>query len=78
MNERLLELYRLSHKPWTVTDPSNNMPIESTYFSAEKFAELIIRECIGLCNEIGEYGEYPKAEAEACAEYISEHFGVKE
>ena len=50
----------------------------STYGKfAEKFALLIVRECAGLCNEIREYGEYPEAEAKACAEYISKHFGVE-
>lgn len=43
----------------------------------KKLAELIVRECAGLCNEIGEYGEYPESEAEACAEYILKHFGVQ-
>jgi hypothetical protein len=42
------------------------------------FAELIVKECAGLCNEIGEYDEYPESEAEACAEYIVKHFGVEE
>jgi hypothetical protein len=46
MNERMLELYRQAQVPHTAIDPSNNMPYETTCFSAEKFAELIVRECV--------------------------------
>ena len=42
----MLELYRQAQVPHTAIDPSNNMPYETTTFSAEKFAELIVRECM--------------------------------
>jgi hypothetical protein len=52
MNERMLELYRQAQVPDTAIDPSNNMPYETTTFSAEKFAELIVRECIEDCRDM--------------------------
>ena len=48
MNKRMLELYRQAQVPHTAIDPSNNMPYETTRFSADKFAELIVRECIDV------------------------------
>lgn len=48
MNERMLELYRRAQVPDTAIDPSNNMPYETTRFSADKFAELIVKECAEL------------------------------
>jgi 4-aminobutyrate aminotransferase-like enzyme len=44
MNERMLELYRQAQVPDTAIDPSNNMPYETTRFSADKFAELIVED----------------------------------
>jgi len=43
MNQRLLELYKQAQVPYMAKDPSNNMPYETTCFSANKFAELIIK-----------------------------------
>lgn len=46
MNTALLELYKLAQVPQTAIDPSNNMPYETTCFSADMFAKLIIEECV--------------------------------
>lgn len=46
MNERMFLLYKQAQVPYTAVDPSNNMPYETTCFSADKFAELIVRECV--------------------------------
>lgn len=51
MNKRILELYKLAHVPHKEIDPSNNMPYDSTRFSAEKFAELIVQKCQSLIEE---------------------------
>ena len=60
MNERMLELYRQAQVPYTAIDPSNNMPYETTTFSAEKFAELIVKECADIADEMSEIRcEYP-------------------
>ena len=71
MNERMLELYRQAQVPHTAIDPSNNMSYETTTFSAEKFSELIVRQCIRLCDQVDIVG------ADECIDNIKEHFGVK-
>lgn len=50
MNKRMIELYRQAQVPDTAIDPSNNMPYETTRFSADKFAELIVRECMNIAD----------------------------
>lgn len=50
MNKRFEELYKEAHIPDTAIDPSNNMPYPIKSFSAEKFAELIIQECIDIIS----------------------------
>ena len=54
MNERIRELYKQAQIPHTATDPSNNMPYETTCFSAEKFAELIVQECAKMVDDDGD------------------------
>ena len=76
MNERMLALYRQAQVPHTAIDPSNNMPYEITIFSAEKFAELIVRECMeqihmqsrGPCGD--NHGEWYESD-------ILKHFGFE-
>ena len=79
MNERIFELAEQAENYATTRHSVSNisLSVNSEKF-VKKFAELIVRECAGLCNEIGEYCEYPESEAEACAEYILKHFGVEE
>ena len=70
MNERMLELYKQAHIPHTRIDPSNNMPYESTIFSADKFAELIVRECAAMTRNLSAHGELAE-------KAVKEHFGVE-
>lgn len=72
MNEQTIKLYKLAHVPHTVIDPSNNMPYETTIFSAEKFAELIIKECIIMADQF----EIDVNRA-GLVDRIKEHFGVE-
>ena len=71
MNERIEELYNLAHeeKPIVTLDPETFEPIvhDRTYraLNPEKFAELIVKECIDLCVDI------------TSGRNIEEHFGVK-
>ena len=53
----------------------------------EKFAELIVRECVSKCEVVanmatitntGEMARKTKATADSCATMIKEHFGVEE
>jgi hypothetical protein len=75
MNAKMLELYRQAQVPHTAIDPSNNMPYETTCFSADKFAELIVRECaiIDFCKSpAGLTGEQDNN----VSKMIKQHFGV--
>lgn len=42
------------------------------HFDVEKFAELIVQECIRLCDEVDLAG------ADDCIDKIKDHFGVEE
>jgi len=41
----------------------------------EKFAELIIKECLGILDDLQ---ESPSTEPKHCAKEIRKHFGVEE
>jgi len=49
------------------------------HFDKEKFAELIVRECVKVCADRGTHhdGLY-SAWADDCSERIGKHFGVEE
>ena len=68
----MLELYKQAQVSYTAIDPSNNMPYETTCFSADKFAELIVRECAKWMSD----GNIPDGFYEAGR--MLEHFGVEE
>jgi hypothetical protein len=77
MNKRLLELYKQAQIPGIAIDPTNNMHYETTHFSAEKFAELIVRECmeqVWYTREDGINGNV----SEVIKDRIKQHFGVEE
>lgn len=83
MNERMLELYRQAFVPHTTTCPDNNMPYETVLFSTEKFAELIVRECMLICGAIQGAGELRNMHefasgAAQCRAIIKRDFGVEE
>lgn len=47
-------------------------------FSKEKYAELIVRECVAICQDTdGEEDFYAKSGRQDCAVEIGEHFGVE-
>jgi len=78
MNDKMLELYKKAHLPSVAVDPSNNMPVNVTCFSPSKFAELIVRECMKMCDEV--HRDYGMASdtARISKRKIKEHFGVTE
>ncbi len=50
-------------------------------WSAEKFAELIVRECMACSTWVGKVNKYaiePEHTAHTINQRIKEHFGVKE
>jgi hypothetical protein len=77
MNERMLTLYAQAQVPCTATDPSNGMPYETTCFSANKFAELIVKECAKVVDIWSD--EVPCSEGydKFTVGKLKEHFGVE-
>ena len=68
MNERIRELLKQStNPPWDGEQGPMNE------FNLEKFAELIVRACAGVCVEQRQY--QPK---EVYAQAVLSHFGVDE
>ena len=73
MNERIKELAEQAKK---------NEPFECSYTKdqwLEKFAELIVQECAGICHKMAEDSDsYVVHDGDTCAEQIKKHFGVEE
>lgn len=68
-----------AHVKYVAIDPFSKMPYEYTCFSEEKFAHLIISECLDKVEDViiareltGRY--YPISDSRK----IKDHFGVKE
>ena len=80
MNERILELAeqaKAESSQWLGSKPATTI----TYDELEKFAELIVRECIEQSMSIGRYntpgGVTPDLSI-AIAVGLKKHFGVEE
>ena len=71
MNERIEQLIgQCIDQRWTVTGPM---------FDREKFAELIVQECVAICQDVdGEDNIDARSGRQDCAAEIREHFGVEE
>lgn len=76
MNERIRELAQQAFQP--INDIStegvaDRYTFEQTWFQMynQKFAELIVRECIRLCDQVDVVG------ADECIDNIKEHFEIK-
>jgi hypothetical protein len=81
MNERIRELYQQAHSIRHYDgDPMREGNPPTVYWqgekSAEKFAELIVRECLNQCYNRGMNDELYEGQLKAAA-YIEQHFGVK-
>ena len=72
MNERIKEL---AEQCYQIEDPHGRFPKE--VFNQEKFAELIVRECLEIVNR-KEYSYHEADPLWETAELIKEHFGVEE
>ena len=77
MNERIKELERQAEK-FVMSIPASLDINEYTSVFNEKFAELIVRECLNMCDEV--HRDYGMASdtARISKRYIKEHFGVEE
>ena len=69
MNERIRELKEAAMEV-TFSSPSTGR--EQKQLNVDKFAELIVRECIRLCDQVDIVG------ADECIDNIKEYFGVEE
>jgi hypothetical protein len=82
MNDRIRELYQQAHSiRYHDGDPMRDGNPPTVYWqgekSAEKFAELIVRECLNQCYNRGMNDELYNGQLKAAA-YIEQHFGVEE
>jgi hypothetical protein len=86
MNERIRLLAEQAFFDDASSQPSDRMYTFSDH-KMQKFAELIVRECMSICKKNEYYnvgGEDPetighiRAGAMFCREDIKEHFGVEE
>ena len=66
MNERIKEL---AEQATSYIDPSANDGV-CWYFDKEKFAELIVQECLNICEEMGDNGK----DGHYCADKIVKTF----
>jgi hypothetical protein len=76
MNERIRELADKiwEEKYWTNPNTDKLLPAQ-----LNRFAELIVRECVAICQDIdGEDNTDARSGRQDCAVEIKEHFGVEE
>jgi hypothetical protein len=84
MNERIKQLMDLAELP--LFDINGNCKYNDTYFDKEKFAELIVEECVQLAlDEKQRYRNISHRDMSECAVamdnyqlLLKEHFGVEE
>ena len=89
MNERIKELAEQATKHYPATDSSGEFSI----FDKEKFAELIVKECLNKIEQAGAYfntqPQYTDKQnklvdegftwgVESCQAIVKQHFGVEE
>ncbi len=71
MNERI---QKLAHEAGLPTYNPDGIPTK-----LEKFAELIVRECVAICQDIdGEDNTDARSGRQDCAVEIREHFGLEQ
>ena len=73
MNQRIRELIKQSYV--TIESPSGEW---YTDFSKEKFAELIVRECLNIVEPDEDSGDEWCVTLKGTAQEIKQHFGVEE
>jgi len=81
MNQQYQELAEqagLKVESW-MTNPPKPFQILGSTEQFEKFVELIVRECVAICEDTdGEHIADAKWGRRCCALEIREHFGVEE
>lgn len=80
MNDNVLKLL-LSVGIDIHVDPEYGQVLENfTLRDAEKFAELIVKECAEVCQQVTNSGDYTPDQqyaSAACRDQVKRHFGVK-
>ena len=80
MNERTVELYKQATE--FAYNSIGREHANTAYFQGAitgKFAELIVRECVGICQDTdGEEDAIALCGRQDCAVEIKKHFGVEE
>ena len=85
MNERIKALLLNERNMFVngVTESNNKIYIHGSEENLEKFAELIVRECIGCCEQVisdpvPESVDTWLNGGSQCIDEIKQHFGVEE
>jgi hypothetical protein len=76
MNERIRELWSQAGGHYNSSN-QHTWP-EYTIADPEKFAELIVRECIDIAQDRANFPGYPPNDVNDIIDEIREHFGVEE
>ena len=74
MNERIKELIEQA----TITEYGVDNGFDRVTFDKEKFAELIVKECIRVPYDMWDKAELNADVAVKIEHWIKEHFGVEE
>ena len=69
MNQRI----KLPAQEWLGYDPEKGDIHGYTFEQMQEFAELIVRECTNICEELGDKG----LDGHYCVDKIKEHFGIQ-
>lgn len=77
MNERIKELITQAGGHWNHGDFNMPSSVEFQEQDIEKFAELIVKECLDQCYNRGMNDELYAGQLRA-AGYIEKHFGLKQ
>jgi len=79
MNERIKELAEQAGGEFYEGFAGSTNFVKFAEDDFEKFAELIVRECAAICQDVdGEDSIEAKSGRQDCAVEIREHFGVEE
>ena len=73
MNERIKELIKQA-----TTIEEHKWGVSYDKFDKEKFAELIVRECISIARDRAAFDWAPPNDVNHIIDEIKEHFGVEE
>ena len=77
MNERIKQLWE-DNDTIEVCYPEQGSPVSVSATTLEKFAELIVRECMNICYRTDTEYEGHKVKSTVIASKVAEHFGVEE